>query len=118
VISSDSLGAHHPLFPVIKLAFRHPRKKERKNERFHQRKHGEHSRAPTSKQLLARPAGLLRKDGNEPDNPEISRSGRLHSSQIPKALSVSAAVVPPRHFSAIFLPFYSANFGNFVANQY
>ena len=26
----DSLGPHHPLGPVIKLGFRHPRKTERK----------------------------------------------------------------------------------------
>jgi len=48
--------------------------------------------------LLARPAGPSGKDNSRAANPEVSRLGWLHTSQILEALSVRSAVTPPRHF--------------------
>jgi len=47
--------------------------------------------------LLLWQASSTGKVRSEAANPVVSRLGRLCTSQIPKALSVSSAVMPPRH---------------------
>jgi len=62
--------------------------------------------SPTCSLLLPWQASSTGKVRSKAANPAVSRLGRLHTSQIPKALSVNSTVTPPRqHLPASRLRF-------------
>jgi len=59
----------------------------------------------------ARPTGNV---GSEAANPVVLRPGRLRTSEIPKLLSLSLVMTPPRHY----LPALPSEIGELRQNWY